>query len=254
MRSDHDGRGTAGKARRRPRARKHTTETHDDRELLIFSIMTLWRSDLPWHTLATDKLELSDWVPNAMVIWNFGDQSVNLAVARAYRFVQDRVFNESPGTPHFESAVLWLKLVTPASIIVISNNLINSRFDYEAQQMWMGIAYGLMESFTRISDVRTSFICSGFLPWVLIPFSIVWVVLEGACAGYSTVPGSRNCVHDPRDRVSHFLDVSKYQCLADCSSLPTFHWRSGALPQRPAQRNGTEGGANKEIPDLRPDR
>lgn len=128
--------------------------------------MTLWRSDLPWHTLATDKLELADWVPNAMVIWNFGDRNVNLAVARAYRFVQDRVFNESPGTPHFEAAVLWLKLVTPASIIVISNNLINSRFDYVAQQMWMGIAYGLMESFTRVSDVSDAFISrSDFLPW-----------------------------------------------------------------------------------------
>jgi len=158
MRSDHDGRGTGGKARRRPRARKHTAEKHDDRELLIFSIMTLWRSDLPWHTLATDKLELADWVPNAMVIWSVGDQSVNLAVARSYRFVQDRVFNENPGTPHFDSAVLWLKLVTPASIIVTSYHLLNSRFDYEAQQMWMGIAYGLMESFTRISDVRHTFI------------------------------------------------------------------------------------------------
>ena len=154
MRSDHDGRGTGGKARRRPRARKHTTEKHDDRELLIFSIMTLWRSDLPWHTLATDKLELTDWVPNAMVIWSVGDQSINLAIARSYRFVQDRVFNENPGTPHFDSAVLLLKLVTPASIIVTSYHLLNSRFDYEAQQMWMGIAYGLMESFTRISDVR----------------------------------------------------------------------------------------------------
>lgn len=158
MRSDHDGRGTGGKARRRPRARRDITETHDDRELLIFSIMTLWRADLPWHALATDKLELADWVPNAMVIWSVGDQNVNLAVARAYRFVQDRVFNESPGTPHFESAVLWLKLVTPASIIVTSYHLLNSRFDYEAQQMWMGITYGLMESFTRMSDVRYAFI------------------------------------------------------------------------------------------------
>ena len=128
--------------------------------------MTLWRSDLPWHTLATDKLELADWVPNAMVIWNFGDPSVNLAVARAYRFVQDRVFNESPGTPHFEAAVLWLKLVTPASIIVISNHIINARFNYEAQQMWMGIAYGLMESFTRISDVRNTFTVFRFSPTV----------------------------------------------------------------------------------------
>ena len=163
MRGDRDGRGTGGKARRRPRARKQTTETHDDRELLIFSIMTLWRSDLPWHTLATDKLELTDWVPNAMIIWGIGDQSVNLAVARAYRFVQDRVFNETPGTPHFDAAVLWLKLVTPASIIVTSNHLLDSRFDYEEQQMWMGIAYGLMESFTRISDVRHVFtLSSGF--------------------------------------------------------------------------------------------
>lgn len=128
--------------------------------------MTLWRSDLPWHTLATDTLELADWVPNAMVIWNFGDPNVNLAVARAYRIVQDRVFNESPGTPHFDSAVSWLKIVTPASLIVISNNLIDARFDYGAQQMWMGIAYGLMESFTRVTDVRHAFILSsGFLPW-----------------------------------------------------------------------------------------
>jgi hypothetical protein len=164
MRSDHDGRGTGGKARRRPRARKNSSEKHDDRELLIFSIMTLWRSDLPWHTLATDKLELSDWVPNAMVIWSVGNQNVNLAVARSYRFVQDRVFNESPGTPHFDSAVLWLKLVTPASIIVTSYHLLNSRFDYEAQQMWMGIAYGLMESFTRISDVRHTFISTPASP------------------------------------------------------------------------------------------
>ena len=160
--------------------------------------MTLWRSDLPWHTLATDKLELADWVPNAMVIWIFGNQNVNLAVARTYRFVQDRVFNESPGTAHFEAAVLWLKLVTPASIIVISNNLINARFDYEAQQMWMGIAYGLMESFTRISDVRNKFISfSCFFPWVLIPFSIVWVFLEGTYLDNSAVSGSRHRVHDP---------------------------------------------------------
>jgi len=164
MRSDHDGRGTGGKARRRPRARKHTTETHDDRELLIFSIMTLWRSDLPWHSLATDKVELADWVPNAMVIWSITDQHVNLAVARSYRFIQDRVFNESPGSPHFEPAVLWLKLVTPASLIVIANRLLNSRFDYGAQQMWMGIAYGLMESFTRISDVSHKSTSSFILP------------------------------------------------------------------------------------------
>ena len=205
MRSDHDGRGTGGKIRRRPRARKHTTEKHDDRELLIFSIMTLWRSDLPWHTLATDKLELADWVPNAMVIWSFGDENINLAVARAYRFVQDRVFKESPGTPHFESAVLWLKLVTPASLIVISNHLLNSRFDYESQQMWMGIAYGLMESFTRKSDVRHIFIPTSVS---LMSSLVVHLFTEGPCPNHSAVSGSCDRVHHPRDRVSCLVDIS----------------------------------------------
>lgn len=223
-RSDRDGRGTGGRARRRPHARKHTTETHDDRELLIFSIMTLWRSDLPWHTLATDKLELSDWVPNATVIWSQEDQDINLAVARTYRSVQDRVFNEVPVTPHFEAAVLWLKLVTPASIIVVSNHLLSSRFDYEAQRMWMGVAYGLMESFTRISDVRHTSHTS------VDPFSHCLRFVEGTRPGHSTVSRSCDRVHDPRDRMSRFFDLLEYQRFAYCRSLSTLDCRSGALP------------------------
>jgi hypothetical protein len=75
--------------------------------------MTLWRGDLPWHVLAMDKDEIDQWGPNAQAIWSVpSDPAMKLSTARAYRSVTDRVFKLKPGTPHFEGAVLWLKVVT----------------------------------------------------------------------------------------------------------------------------------------------
>jgi hypothetical protein len=70
MRNDHDLHGNIRMTRTRPKAKKPTSEKHEDRELLFFAIMTLWRAVLPWHVLAMDELEMGDWVPNALIIWS----------------------------------------------------------------------------------------------------------------------------------------------------------------------------------------
>jgi hypothetical protein len=104
---------TLRKMRNRPKAKKPTSEVHEDRELLIFSILTLWRGDLPWHVLAMDVEESEDWVSNAqMVWWAPSDPAIKLSTARSVRASTDRAFRLTPGSPRFEGAVMWVKLVT----------------------------------------------------------------------------------------------------------------------------------------------
>lgn len=153
-RNGYDAHGNIRKTRTRPKARKPNSETHEDRELLVFAIMTLWRADLPWHALAAGEDTSAEWVPNAMIVWGSpSDALTKMSTARSYRTAMHRVFNVKPGAPHFDRALLWMKLVTPASIMVIAHNLIACRFDLENQQMWMGIMFGLMDMYVRKSDV-----------------------------------------------------------------------------------------------------
>lgn len=76
-----------------------------------------------------------------------------------------RVFSVKPGVPHFDNAVLWMKLVTPASILIIAHNVLSTRFDLENQQQWMGVMFGLMDMYVRPSDNVSSLILYASVPY-----------------------------------------------------------------------------------------
>jgi hypothetical protein len=53
----------------------------------------------------------------------------------------------------------------PASIVTVSHGLIQCRFDFKQQQMWVGIAHGLLDLYTRKAEAGRRFLCDICRPY-----------------------------------------------------------------------------------------
>ncbi|PCH40763.1 hypothetical protein WOLCODRAFT_88808 [Wolfiporia cocos MD-104 SS10] len=147
-RSEVDSNGQIKKPALRPKAKRYTSETLPDRELLAFSMLALYRTDPLWNIASFSSGE--DWVPFIVECWRCPlDPAIKLAMARTFRSKIDMVARMSPEHPRFELSCQFLQQVAPATLATICTNLLDARTDMQAQRMWINMAYEIIYRFTR---------------------------------------------------------------------------------------------------------
>lgn len=108
-RSEVDSTGTIKKAALRPRAKRYSSETLPDPELLSFSVLALFRADPMWHLASMDDSQIPGYIPNIIRCWGSpGDQAVKMAMSRTFRTTVDRIARMVPEHPFFQRSCTWL--------------------------------------------------------------------------------------------------------------------------------------------------
>ncbi|OBZ70421.1 Neurofibromin [Grifola frondosa] len=154
-RSEVGAGGVSKKANFRPKAKRYTSETLADRELLLLSILTLWRADVWWFHDCVDLEQKSSWVKEWLEIWHApADPAVRFSLARTFRHLVENVAQMSADHPRFAVLSMWQSVVGPATLAAVCTNLLNARSDYPAQRMWISMAYEIMFRFTRPYEVH----------------------------------------------------------------------------------------------------
>lgn len=151
-RSEVDSTGTIKKAALRPRAKRYSSETLPDPELLSFSVLALFRADPMWHLASMDDSQIPGYIPTIIRCWGSpGDQAVKMAMSRTFRTTVDRIARMVPEHPFFQRSCTWLANAGPAILATACTNLLNARTDFQAQRLWVNMAYEIIYRFTRDS-------------------------------------------------------------------------------------------------------
>ncbi|EMD40361.1 hypothetical protein CERSUDRAFT_148314 [Gelatoporia subvermispora B] len=149
-RSELDEHGFGRKSALRPKAKRYTSETLPDRELLALSIDALWRADNWWFLHALDASFMQYWIPDTIEIWHSQlDPACKISMARTYRGVFRTIAKMPADHPHFDTVALWIKHSRPASLATVCTNLLDARTDLQAQRMWINMAYEFMFGYVQ---------------------------------------------------------------------------------------------------------
>ncbi|RPD66792.1 hypothetical protein L226DRAFT_452976 [Lentinus tigrinus ALCF2SS1-7] len=144
-RSEVDANGSSRKAALRPRAKRYTSETLPDRDLLILGLLTLWRADIWWyHDVLTEDV-VDTVFPSCVAIYTSpADPAVRWSLGRTFRYFIDSVVQCPPDNPKYPLLLRWVKEVGPAVLSSVSNNLLSTRTDLQTQRMLIQQAYEIM--------------------------------------------------------------------------------------------------------------
>lgn len=107
-----DAYGSSRKAALRPRAKRYTSETLPDRDLLILGILTLWRADIWWyHDLLSDDV-VDNVFPTCVAIYTSpADPAVRWSLGRTFGYFIDSVVQCPTNNPKYPILMRWVKEV-----------------------------------------------------------------------------------------------------------------------------------------------
>ena len=157
----------------RPKARRYSPDTLTDRELLLLSILAMWRSDPSLLLMNYDKPEIEEWVPAATRLWDSPiDISVKISASTSFHLIGEALYQMIPSDDFFDGIATWVELASsvasfqpfdllilnayhnrPLTLLVIAKNLLQAKNDLELQRLWMGDTHGIIGLYTRKSEV-----------------------------------------------------------------------------------------------------
>lgn len=86
----------------RPKAKRFTSETLTDNDLLLLAILALWRADLSYSMLPVDEEDSLQWSITFTRIWDSeADTSVKISAATTFQCLVDMFFRMSPEDPDY---------------------------------------------------------------------------------------------------------------------------------------------------------
>ncbi|KAH8096624.1 hypothetical protein BXZ70DRAFT_945419 [Cristinia sonorae] len=146
-RSEIDAMGSIKKPAFRPKAKRYTSETMPDRELLS---LALFRADYSWYLFILDSQDVHTWIPVTLELYQVpGDFVVKMSFHRAVGVGVDLISSYPPDHPQFHLHTTWMGLTSSAALAAVCNNLIYCRTDLKAQRMHINMALEMMYRFTR---------------------------------------------------------------------------------------------------------
>ncbi|THH31919.1 hypothetical protein EUX98_g2275 [Antrodiella citrinella] len=150
-RSEIDSMGSIKKPAFRPKAKRYTSETMPDRELLSLAALALFRADYTWQLATLDATEKHTWLPHTLEMYQVpGDFVVKMSVHRSIGTGIDYILRYPPEHPRFQLYTEWMATVSSAVLVAVCNNLIYSRTDFKAQRMHINMALEMMYRLTRV--------------------------------------------------------------------------------------------------------
>ncbi|EGO02251.1 hypothetical protein SERLA73DRAFT_166724 [Serpula lacrymans var. lacrymans S7.3] len=152
-RSEIDQYGNVKRAAARPKAKRFTSETLVEKDLLLLAILTLWRADPNYYITHIGQAEIDDLMPAAAKIWESPvDTAVKISAATSFQHMTDIFFKMHPTDAFYDTIQAWLKSSIASTLTSTVKKLLLSRIEPEAQRLWISIAHEIIETYHRKSE------------------------------------------------------------------------------------------------------
>ncbi|KAI8982739.1 hypothetical protein BD414DRAFT_515918 [Trametes punicea] len=164
-RSETDANGSSRKSAIRPKAKRYTSETLPDRELLILGFLTLWRADIWWYHECLDSEELDNIFEACVSIYTSpADTAVKWSLGRTFRYLIESVVQCPPDNPRYSLVARWADEVGPAVLASVSKHLLNVRTDLQSQRMFIQQLYETLYLYANHESKKHTRLCLRILP------------------------------------------------------------------------------------------
>ncbi|KAG8218508.1 hypothetical protein J3R82DRAFT_4145 [Butyriboletus roseoflavus] len=152
-RSEVDTNGNVRRAAARPKAKRFTSETLTDKDLLLLAILALWRADLSYSMLPVDEEDSLQWSITFTRIWDSeADTSVKISAATTFQWLVDLFFRMSPEDPDYAYFEDRLKQSLATALLCQSKKLLMCRLEPDSQRLWISVCHQVMETYHRKSQ------------------------------------------------------------------------------------------------------
>lgn len=108
-RSEMDANGASRKVNLRPRAKRYTSETLPDRDLLILGLLTVWRADIWWyHDCLTEDVVSGIFASCVSIYVSPADPAVRWSLGRTFRYFIESVVQCPIDNPKWPLLLKWV--------------------------------------------------------------------------------------------------------------------------------------------------
>lgn len=105
----------------RPKAKRFTSETLPDKDLLLIAVLTLWRASPDYYITQFDKAHFDEWLATTARLWDAEvDTAVKIAAAMAIQQFTDIFFRMSRDDPFHEKLEYWMRGLLYVSFLYFS--------------------------------------------------------------------------------------------------------------------------------------
>ncbi|KAI6152285.1 hypothetical protein BKA82DRAFT_4387651 [Pisolithus tinctorius] len=151
--SEIDSSGILRRAADRPKAKRFTSETLPDTDLLLIAVLTLWRASPDYYISQIDSSHFDDWLATAARIWDSeADTAVKIGAAMTIQQLTDIYFRMDPEDPSHDRLESWMEGLLSVTLICVSKKLLMSRMEPDSQRMWISVASQVLEAYYRKSE------------------------------------------------------------------------------------------------------
>ncbi|TFK24729.1 hypothetical protein FA15DRAFT_406917 [Coprinopsis marcescibilis] len=134
----------------RPKGRRTLPEALNDKEVLLLSILSIWRNSPMFFMKGMDEEEMEAWIPVTAKLWDAPiDITVKISTASCLKKVTELSFLFPPVGKAGELTVYSLKRALPLALQCVAQNLLNTRTDLEAQRLWISLAHSIVDIYSK---------------------------------------------------------------------------------------------------------
>ncbi|KAG0709913.1 hypothetical protein DFH29DRAFT_1012634 [Suillus ampliporus] len=151
--SEYDTDGTIRRAASRPKAKRFTSETLIDKDLMLLSILALWRASPDYYVANVEQAQLEGWASiTGRIRDSDTDTAVKISAATSNQHLTDIFFKLPPNDPYYDMIETCMKHSLPMWLISVAKRLLLTRLDPDSQRLWIHIAHQIIECYHRKSE------------------------------------------------------------------------------------------------------
>ncbi|KAG2042146.1 hypothetical protein BDR03DRAFT_978842 [Suillus americanus] len=145
--SEYDNNGAIRRAASRPKAKRFTSETLIDKDLMLLSILALLRASPDYYIANIEDTDVEGWDSiSSRVRDSDTDTAVKISAATSHQHLTDLFFKMPPTDPYYKM------IERPMSLMCIAKRLLLTRLDPDSQRLWIHVAHQLVECYHRKSE------------------------------------------------------------------------------------------------------
>ncbi|KAL1741753.1 hypothetical protein HDZ31DRAFT_84616 [Schizophyllum fasciatum] len=137
----------------RPKSRRVTGECLTDREVLLLSVIAVWRTDPELFVAGIRDEKGNEFLKAVVKLWDPAiDASVTLAGSNMYKVMTDYAYSLPPEHPDLHFLVAISKHTVPSMLVCVSSSLLGDRLDTQTEKLWLGVLHGFLDLYMRKTD------------------------------------------------------------------------------------------------------
>ncbi|EFI27794.1 hypothetical protein CC1G_14717 [Coprinopsis cinerea okayama7 len=154
-RPELDQYGNVKRISSRPKGKRTPSETLSDKEILLLSILSIWRQSPMFFMKGITEAEMETWITMTVKLWDAQmDTTVKVSTASCLRKVTELSFLVPPTDKAGELTVESLKRSLPITLQSVCHNLLNSRADADAHHLWVSLAHSIVDIYSKRIDME----------------------------------------------------------------------------------------------------